>query len=156
MSDYTVRTLLLDELPACAEMGARFYQEFLASNGTFVPSVFLANMTSFYNLGIGAVMGVWRHAVMIGAVGVLLSPDLFDGRSCATELFWYVDREHRGGRGGILLIHAFEDWARARGAVEVRLTRLEANDHAGGFDRAYRRWGYAPLEHGYWKSLTPI
>ena len=45
---------------------------------------------------------------LIGGLGVLPVPDVYDGRVTATELFWYLAPEHRHGTGAMRLLKAFE------------------------------------------------
>lgn len=46
-----------------------------------------------------------------GAVGGLISRDLFTGDVMVIEMFWYVDPARRGSVQGIRLLHQFIHWA---------------------------------------------
>lgn len=46
----------------------------------------------------------------VGAIGALLTPNLFNPRiTTLVELFWYVLPEYRNTRAGVLLLKAFEE-----------------------------------------------
>lgn len=62
----------------------------------------------------------------------------------AIELFWWAEGD------GLSLLRAFEDWARQRGANEVRMTSIAELSRA---DTILRRKGYQPTEISYMKVL---
>jgi len=69
--------------------------------------------------------------------------------SVAMELVWYVSPEHRKHKPSMLMVDAFEYWAKTKGATAAIMVgydpRLEA---------VYSRKGYSILETSYIKELT--
>lgn len=63
----------------------------------------------------------------------------------AVELMWWAEDGQ-----GLGLLSAFEDWARDRGASEVRMTSLHALKPA---ERILSRRGYAPIELSHTKVI---
>lgn len=152
-----IRPLEQDELPRCIEHGKAFHAEFQL-DGEFVPEVFLRNWNRFYERQIGTVLSLWHDDQLIGGLGGLLTPDLFDDRLCATEIFWFVSAPHRHGSGALRLLDAYERWAFISGAVECRLLYLNGVDRERDlqFHRVYERRGYRMRETGWIKPLVNL
>lgn len=148
-----IRALTCEELPLCIDHGKAFHAEFHL-DGQFIPEVFLRNWTHFYDRKIGVVLSLWDDHQLIGGLGGLLAPDLFDDRLCANEIFWFVSNPYRTGRGGIRLLDGYERWAFDNGAVEARLVYLNGGEHDEGIHRFYARRGYQIRETGWCKPLA--
>lgn len=151
----TIRPLRADELPQCCVHGKAFHAEFQLA-GEFIPDVFLRNWRMFYDRGLGCVFALWHDDHLVGGLGGLLAPDLFDDRLCAHEIFWFIDRAYRQGRGALRLLDAYETWAFEHGAVEVRLVYLNGGEHDEGLHRCYARRGYKIRETGWYKPLVNL
>lgn len=79
-----------------------------------------------------------------GMIGGILTPSPFSSRwVMAVELAWWAEK------GGIKLLKTFEDWARKKGANEVRMTSLATLDRA---DTLLKRLSYTPVEVSYRKT----
>ena len=85
-----------------------------------------------------------------GALGGVCVPDCHRECMVASEFFWYVKPEHRGG--GIRLLKAFEKWAREQGADRIIMTHL-ADSMPEGLKKLYIRLGYEELETNYIKEV---
>lgn len=148
-----IRPLTIEELPLCLPLGQRFHAE-MQVPGTFRPEVFRENWHTFLTGSFPAViLGLFHSGVLVGGFGAMICPDLFDGRSAAHEMFWFVDAEYRSGLGAIRLLKAFESWAVQHGAVEARMIHL-VGQRDDQLERIYTKFGYARLEIAYRKSLT--
>lgn len=80
-----------------------------------------------------------------GLIGGAITPAYCDPKwLIAVELFWWATKD------GLALLHAFEVWAKERGAQEVRMTSLAALPRA---DAILKRKGYAPCEISYQKVM---
>ncbi len=152
LTDTEIRALSRIELPQCVPYGREFHAEFQLP-GEFKPSVWLRNWQTFYDRYPATVLGLWKDGQLIGGLGALIVPDLCDGRLCASELFWFVSKEHRLGSGGIRLLIAFEDWAREEGADEARMVHIARGEHQESLARVYETRGYERLEICYRKPL---
>lgn len=60
------------------------------------------------------------HGLMICAV----SPSLLSDELAAFEVFWYCDQKYRGSPAGIRLYKAYEEWAKAKGATTLNVSRI--------------------------------
>ena len=134
-----MRRATADDLPRLLAMGRQFH----AASGVSCPfdpdavAAVLANMIGSENSCL-----IVSEA---GAIGGMLAP-AYCARSwtMAIEMFWWAER------AGLHLLRAFEDWAREKGADEVRMTTLSALPRA---DLILRRKGYAPVEVSYTKVI---
>lgn len=80
-----------------------------------------------------------------GMIGGALAPAYCDpAHIVAIELFWWAEK------GGLQLMQRFEDWARATGAREIRMTSLATLPRA---DALLRRKGFEPAEISYQKVI---
>lgn len=81
-----------------------------------------------------------------GMIGAHLFRHPISGEIMASELFWWVEPEHRGA--GLPLLRALEAWARSRGAAKLQM--IAPDDRTG---RVYGALGYAKLETTFQKAL---
>lgn len=66
----------------------------------------------FAGIGSKSMWIVLKNGLPVGALGALPVPNIFNPRlACLTEIFWWVDKEHRNGKAGLLLLNAFSDEA---------------------------------------------
>lgn len=99
----------------------------------------------------GVIIVLEGEGGLIGATGALLHPHYFNSAHLTgSELFWWIDPEHRG-KGG-LLFDALEEWVRSMGAGSFSMIALEALEPER-VGLIYRRRGYRPLEHNYIKRM---
>jgi len=142
----TIRPLTVDELPLCVAGAEGFHREFDLP-GTVIPAVFVANWTTFFTTCRSTIFSAWRGDDLIGGLGAIVSPDFHDGRLVATEMFWYVRPEARGGMAAVRLLKRFIEWGDTY-AEETRLVHM-LGGHDESLDRLYRKLGYRPLEVAY-------
>lgn len=146
-----IKTVTKDELLELGYLGAEFYRE-ANLPGEVIPEVFARTWGILIDQGIGQ---MWKQVLggrIAGAIGGILAPDLNDGKLIATETFWYVFRDFRGGLSGGKLYYTFENWAKQGGAKRITMGKLEGiADHVGGF---YERLGYTPRETTYMKEIA--
>ena len=62
------------------------------------------------------------------------------------EDFWYVKKEHRGGRAGILLFNKLIKWFKDNGAKRIQMTHYTWNPKVAQF---YAKKGFKPFEINY-------
>jgi GNAT superfamily N-acetyltransferase len=85
-----------------------------------------------------------------GTLGGVAYPEINSGELVATEFFWFVAPERRGG--GLRLYRAFEEWARSKGCREIRMAYL-IDSMPEKLAKLYRRLGFEPVEVQYVKEL---
>jgi GNAT superfamily N-acetyltransferase len=137
-----------EELEKISSLAAKFRTD---SKFKFVPEQFFNTVRQFISAGMGVVLGLYEEDSLIGAIGGILYPDLFDGELMATEIFWYVDPARRGK--GLRLLKGFEQWAKdhdAKRVVMVHLSYLAPEK----LEKFYTRQGYTPLETHYIKEVA--
>lgn len=138
-------------LPEVMQLGQSFFDEGKLP-GAFDPEIAGATWAALIQSGAGVILALRNNTgQMVGALGAIVFPDINDGKLVATEAFWYVLPGERHG-GGLRLLHAFEEWAAARGAarlIMVHLLTLMPEKLAA----LYARRGYRPIETHYVKEL---
>jgi GNAT superfamily N-acetyltransferase len=143
-----IRVATASDLPAMLGTARKFFVEGKLPM-SLVDDVWVANWTAFINMGIGVVLMSEDAGVFHGAIGGLLVNDVNDGSKYLSEMFWYVDPEHRGT--GMRLLHQFERAAKDHGATRITMVHLHAiNERLGDI---YTRLGYHKLETTYTKDL---
>lgn len=81
-----------------------------------------------------------------GMIGALVYRHPLSYQAFFSELFWWVEPEHRGN--GLALKHHAEQWGKDRGAPHSIM--VSPNDRVS---RLYERLGYTKIETHYIKAL---
>lgn len=90
--------------------------------------------------------------LLLDNVGMLMAyadKPIFSDDKIAAELAWYILPKERKGKGGLMLLAAFEYWAKKIGCKAIQMNHLN-NDKIG---RLYERRGYKKTEEIYLKWL---
>lgn len=87
----------------------------------------------------------------VGVIAGMMVQNLTNGKPALQEVIWYVDLDYRSH--GKLLLDAFEDLARERGAGSIVMA-LMCNSMSDRLDKFYKRLGYRPFEVQYIKELS--
>ena len=150
-----IREARPDELHRLFEMGLAFYEE-MKLPGTFKSEVALSSWQQFMRV-LPSVIFVAEHDEKFeGMLGAIITPDHYDARLVASEMFWYVD-PGAPRTPALLLLRAFHRWAKANAAVETRLTHMLMDDgKAHDPDRLkalYGSMGYVPIEVNYLRKV---
>ncbi len=94
----------------------------------------------------GLLLVAYEGEKIVGGIGGVAGPAFFnDAYTIGSERFWWLDRDYRASRAGLLLLRGIEDAARAAGCHYWSMLSLEASDP----ERAhfiYTRMGYAQSE----------
>lgn len=85
-----------------------------------------------------------------GAIGVSIAPFMFSQELVGQEMFWFVDKEHRQGRSGFLLLRRMECTLGAMGIGSLIMTSLA---NYNNFDTFFDKIGYTKHEHSYLKRI---
>lgn len=145
-----LRPVKREELPQIPAIGVAFFKE-ASLPGEMRHDVFVRNWEIYFDLNIGVMLGLFDGGKCTGVLGGLILPDPNDGELVASELFWYVLKEHR--IGGIRLLKAFEEHAKVRGAKRITMVHL-LQENAEKLGRYYQKNGYSPIECHYIKQLA--
>jgi GNAT superfamily N-acetyltransferase len=88
----------------------------------------------------------------VGIVAGIWIPTFWDNsKITATELWWWVEEEHRMSGVGTMLMDALESWAKQVGAW--RLGMMTIVGLAPGVEEIYRKRGFRPRENTFVKEL---
>ena len=136
----TIRAATPADLAACAAMGVKFGQDVYAGKVPVDADTILA-------LGVrlleqGTILVADKENAPIGMLGLIILPHLFSGQPHCSEVFWWVDPEHRGC--GIRLLRAGEAWAWDHGATSMHVSAPDTRVGA-----LYERLGYQKVETAY-------
>lgn len=118
-----IRPYAMQDLPEMARMAIAFADE--AYGGGCAPDVFVKFIIQITTNGSGAVFMLEKDGKPVGGAGVMKAQHWFKGHEVAEEMFWWIEPEHRGGRGALLLFNAIEDWYETSGAKELIVTHTE-------------------------------
>jgi len=87
---------------------------------------------------------------IVGFLWAVISPShLSSLMKIATELFWYVDYDHRG-RYSLKLLEAFELWAKMQDCTHANVSNVFSLEKV---ERLYTKKGYVPVERSYMKAI---
>lgn len=90
---------------------------------------------------------------IVGFIAGISTTDFIHPSSkIATEIFLWVDKDHRRSTLAVRLIKAFESWADWAGCTKTSLAFYKHKDEID-LDKLYTRLGYKPLETSYIKNL---
>jgi len=129
-------------------MGTRFLTENVYTGKVPVnPQAMTRTLQLLLASDVGAVFVSEADGVVTGMIGLLVFEHPITGARTATELFWWVDPEHRGQ--GVRLLTRGEQWAATAGAQYVHMI---APTPAVG--HLYERLGYDFLESSYQKAIA--
>lgn len=152
-----IRQLHADEIVGLRGLGRAFFAEGRLP-GAFRYPVFADSWRRLLGSGLGAIFAYWPEGDQYGeepagALGAAVYPDPNDGELVATEFFWFVMPDRRGGPAALRLLRAYETWAQSVGArrlIMVHLAALRADD----LKRVYERMGYREVETHYIKEVS--
>ncbi len=100
----------------------------------------------------GGVMLLLEHlGEVVGGIGGLLTRFQTSMELHLVEMFWWVNKEHRGF-SALKLLGMFEDWGRDQGADSVLMTLMESSEPEK-VEALYLKNGYTPFERHFRKSL---
>jgi GNAT superfamily N-acetyltransferase len=120
-------------------------------NAGFNAEWFLPNWDKILRSGLGAMWVGFKGDEDIGILGALLHPCLFTGQVIATESFWFVDPNHRGGSTGVRLFLEFLGWSKQVGAERVQAGRI-VGSMGEELEAFYMKHGFKKLETLYVKE----
>jgi len=99
-----------------------------------------------------------KHLVMIaendikpvGFIAGLVHEHLFNPElKVLTEIFWWVDRAHRGTRAGLMLLNSFVEW----GESYCDWISVNLEEKSPVSDRCLTKRGFKVLETSYLKEI---
>jgi len=148
-----IRLATLEDMPEMIRIGRNF-SGFVPHGNDIMPDdeQLERSLTTLFDFG-GVVFLAEKGGVAIGALVAILSPVWYNlDRFYATELGWWVEKEHRTGTTALRLVKAFEKWAKDSGAGYATMCNMiHANEKQIGV--VYEKKGYIMVEQTFTKKL---
>lgn len=144
-----IRPATIDDLPKLTTLA----EEFFASSAhlvAFDPAVFGNTWREILTAGVGVIFVSFEDDVPTGAIGGMSYKDPNNARQTASEMFWFVRPDARGI--GVALYVEFENWARSRHCVDIRMVHL-SDSMPAKVKRFYEAIGYREVETHYAKEI---
>lgn len=144
---YNLTLAKLDDVPALVSLSRELWEQMPYGIGkaAFLDWKIEGTFRGVINQGISenCIIMVDKSGELIGAIGASHSEPLWNTDKHAVELFFFVRPGHK--RAAVLLIDAFEEWARRTGCKGIHL----------GIDNKNRRTskGFVSAEQMYYKDL---
>jgi GNAT superfamily N-acetyltransferase len=147
-----IRDALHSDIPRIVELGERF---FVAAGWPDVATWCADSISETLARMIeadAAILLVADIGTVVGMAGGLTYPAYFNAaQTMGSELFWWVEPEHRSGVGSLML-DAMEARAAALGCTAWIMASL-ASQRPDTMARLYARRGYRPAEATFIKGL---
>lgn len=148
-----VKLLSRNELTECVKGGELFFKEG-GLPGEFKPDVFVQKIGDLIDANVAMVIGCFNHTGAIqGAIAFSVYEDIYTGDRTATEMWWFVLPEHRGGSVAMRLIRAFEKSAQRLCCKRVCMVHLAALQE-DRLSLLYQTLGYKLIECCYAKTIS--
>lgn len=144
-----IRIATIEDLPKLGNIAKEFYSS-SEHLDDFNIEIFASNWENFIESGVGIIFLLINNGDIIGVLGGIKYPDVNSNQLIATELFWYVEKEHRG-QGGKLL-KEFEEWAKLEGCKKIIMVHM-TDFMPDKLSVIYRRKGYKKMEVHYVKEV---
>jgi len=93
-----------------------------------------------------------ENGVAAGSLGALIHPHIWNpDLRCATECFWWVNADFRGGRAGYMLLREYAQFVEREDIAKGFVCVLE---HSAVSGAALERFGFLPRERTYIKEFS--
>ena len=148
-----IRLATIEDMPEMIRIGRNF-SGFVPHGDGIIPDdeQLERSLTTLFNLG-GVVFLAEKGGEVIGGLVAILSPVWYNmDRFYATELGWWVEKEHRTGTTALRLVKVFEKWAKDSGAEYATMCNMiHANEKQIGV--VYEKKGYIMVEQTFMKKI---
>jgi len=132
-------------------LAAKSFYESTGRTG-FNEDTFVKSWTRVIGLGAGFVIGRFTHGgPPFEAIGVLLYQDPFEGTSCASTGFWYVNGNNNGLADGLLFVALMEELVRRN--VDHFYFAVLHNERMHKVTTFLDKSGFVAVETNYRKDL---
>jgi len=152
LSKITVRQAKIEDLPIIAELICdTFASETYSIISELEPKAskqkFITNFLSRIQAGVTfKVFVAEKNGEIIGASGGAVASHHWSDMVWGSEDFWYVKKEHRKGRAGLMLFDELQNFFKEAGAQRIQMTHYTWNPKVAKF---YEKKGFKPFEINY-------
>ena len=149
-----IREMTIEDVPRVAEMAKDFHQYAIADKGLeFSPSDFVRYSTFLMESSIANILILEIEEKVIGTIAGIISPWFMNfSQLILTELWWWVDPEHRKGKIAFELLDALTEWGKYCGATRMTMVSIGA-DREEIIKRYYKRKGFIYMETHFVKEI---
>lgn len=148
-----VRLATLEDIPEILKFAKAFMKASPYRLMTFDPKKGKDFLTSLIDspLSEGVVLLALKDGKPVGFLVGVASQPVFSSNKFSMELGWWVEPEHRGCRGALLMYAAYEDWAKRVGCSHIQGAYLPGV--SPDLDKFYKKRGYVLTESSYVKVV---
>ena len=118
--------------------------------GTFNSAKMKANLEGLATSDNTVVFVLEKDNSIIGFLVGMWSEHLFSDSRVASELGFFIEEDHRGGRAFLKLIKAYEEWAKEQSCDCICMSDIT---EIQTLETLYSRFGYSKAETSYIKEL---
>jgi len=136
-----IRPAKNSDIPAILTLGERLHQESVYAHISFDRVKVRALMESLIAGG-GVVFVTEKDGVIVGGLAGGITTHWFSEEKIAFDYSFFVAPEHRQGITAFRLLKAFSEWARIKGATEIRMG-ITTGINVEGTARFYRAAGFS-------------
>ena len=135
-----IRPATKEDIPALVALGGMLHSESSYSNLRFIPekvAVFLQRVID----GAGVVFVSEKDGEVNGGIAGSVMEHWFSDEKIAFDYSLFISPKYRQGIAALRLMHAFCEWAKLKGAREIRMG-ITTGINVDGVARLYRSMGF--------------
>jgi N-acetylglutamate synthase-like GNAT family acetyltransferase len=134
-------------------MGRAFYAESAYGNAVAMDDASVVETArSLIDSEIACLFVAEHDGKLVGMIGgIMTAPWINRNVPLASELFWWVAPDQRGGGTGARLLLTFTNWAKDNNAHAVCMMNLSSMPEV---EQLYARMGFSRIEQTYIRTLT--
>lgn len=151
-NDYKIRVADLTDTTDIIVLGKEFYKEFYSDVLNWNSKLAAQNLEAAIEEDPFLVLVIEKENEIVGMLVAMVSQCFFSYDVQASELAWYIEKNHRKTRQAIKLLDLYEDWAKGRGAKLANMMNIEGTPKA--IVNLYERRGYKLKENTFIKELS--
>lgn len=150
--DYKIRTADLTDTTDIIILGREFYKEYYSDVLNWNNKLAMQNLEAAIKEDPFLVLVVEKNDEIVGMLIAMISQCFFSYDVQASELAWYIDKNHRKTRQAVKLLDWYEDWAKSNGAKLANMMNIEGTPKS--IVNLYERRGYKLKENTFIKELS--
>lgn len=140
------------DIETIVEFGQKLHIESSYSKGSYVCDKVRALMAGLIGSEYGVVFVSEVGGRVVGGIAGGVTEHWFSNDLHAFDYSFYVLPDYRGGSSAFRLLLAFEEWARAKGAIEIDIG-ITTGIHEDKTQRFYEKMGFVQTGRLFGKTL---
>jgi RimJ/RimL family protein N-acetyltransferase len=149
-----IREMTIEDVPRIAEMAKSFHEYAIADKGLgFSPSDFTRYSVFLMKSPAANILIADVDGVAVGTIAGIITPWFMNfSQLILTELWWWVDPEHRKGKIAFELLDALTEWGKYCGVSKLIMVSI-GSDREEIVKRYYKRKGFIYMETQFVKEI---